>query len=71
MARFDPSARAVPASSMSRLDKVLDANFREDNVSIAKNFLQIDKKRLLRIVHDPIFFAIERKINRLIVSVKK
>lgn len=29
MARFDPSARAVPADSMSRFDEVIDANFGE------------------------------------------
>ncbi|MGB5050098.1 MAG: hypothetical protein WBO46_14235 [Caldilineaceae bacterium] len=71
MARLDPSARAIPASSMSHLNKVLDADFREDNVSSVKRFLQIDEKRLLRFVHDSIFFAIERKINRPTVSAKK
>lgn len=71
MARLDPSARAVPADSMSGFDEVLDANFREDNISVAKSFLQVDEKRLLRFVHDSIFFAIERKINRPTVSAKK
>lgn len=29
MTRFDPSARAIPAGSMSRFDEVIDANFGE------------------------------------------